>query len=73
MIKEHTVEISLMKLQRAELALMHIGANLVKAGELMKAKNPASYSLMEADAEGLADALEIIRWLMQGENPNRVS
>ena len=64
MKQEHTVKFSLDKVQRVELALMHIGANLIKAGELMKERNPAAYSLMEADAEGLADALEIIRGLM---------
>lgn len=72
MKKEHTVNISMDKMQRAELALMHIGANLIKAGELMKEKNPAAYSLMEADADGLADALEIIRWLI-GDNRDNPS
>lgn len=73
MKQEHTVEISLMKLQRAELALMSIGAKMIKAGDYLKEHKPHLYGLMEADAEGLADALEIIRWLANDIDTGRVS
>lgn len=54
------------KLQRIELGLMHLGANLISAEEKLKAdgKHPGAYEMMSADAEALADAIQIIRQLL---------
>lgn len=54
------------KLQRIELGLMHLGSFLIAAGEKLKAdgKHPGAYEMMSADAEALADAIQIIRQLL---------
>lgn len=54
------------KLQRIELGLMHLGGFLTAAVEDMKAdgKHPGAYEMMSADAEALADAIQIIRQLL---------
>lgn len=54
------------KLQRIELGLMHLGSFLLKACEKLKAdgKHPGAYDMMSADAEALADAIQIIRQLL---------
>ena len=54
------------KLQRIELGLMRLGNFLTAAGEKLKAdgKHPGAYEMMSADAEALADAIQIIRQLL---------
>lgn len=59
------------KLQEVELGLMRLGSFLLAAGEHLKAdgKHPGAYEMMSADAEALADAIQIIRQLLGEPTP----